>query len=76
MLEELLYHIVTKDIGHKLYGVRHQFSIDLVFFIAVGRLKLSLNETSTILVATKLYDMMINVLWLVNRCAPSFPGVD
>lgn len=76
MLEEFLYHIVAEDIGHKLYGIRHQFSIDLVFFIAVGCLKLSLNETSTILVAAKLYDMVVNVLWLVSRAAPSLPGID
>ena len=76
VLEELLYHIVTEDIGHKLYGVRHQFSIDLVFFIAICRLKLSLNETSTILVAAKLHDMMVNVLWPVSRGAPSLPGID
>ena len=69
MLKKLLYHIVTEDVGHQLYCVCHQFSIDLVLFIAVGCLKLSLNEASTILVAAKFHDMMVDVLRPVSRCA-------
>lgn len=62
VFKELLYHIVAENIRHQLYRVRHQFSIDLVFLIAVGGLKLSLDETSTVLVAAKFHDMMVDIL--------------
>ena len=38
MLEEFLYHVVTEDISHKLYGIRMNLSEHLVFLIAVGSL--------------------------------------
>ena len=62
VLKEFLYHIITENIRHQLHRVSHQLSIDLVLFIAVGCLKLSLDETSSILIAAEFYDMMIDVL--------------
>lgn len=62
VLKKLLDHIVAEDICHQLYRIRHQLSIDLVFLIAVGCLKLALNKTSAILVAAKFHDMMVDVL--------------
>ena len=62
VLKELLYHVVTEDIRHQLHGICHQLSIDLVFFVAVGCLELSLNEPSTILISAELHDVMVDVL--------------
>ena len=74
MLEKLLYNIVAEYICHQLHRIRHQLSIDLVLLIAVGCLKLSLNETSTILITAEFYDMMVDVLWFISRFAPSSAG--
>ena len=71
VLKELLYHIITKYISHQLHCVRHQLSIDLVFLIAIGCFKLSLNETSTILIAAEFHNMMVDVLWPISKCATS-----
>lgn len=76
MLKELLYNIVTEHVSHQLHRIRHQLSIDLVFLIAVGGLKLSLNKTSTILIAAEFYDMMVDVLLAISRCAPSSSGIN
>ena len=44
VFEELLNNIIAENIGHQLNRIWIQLSEDLVFFVAVGRLKLLLNE--------------------------------
>ena len=45
VLEQFLDDIVAKDIRHKLEGIRLDFPEQLLLLIAVGSLKLLLNET-------------------------------
>ena len=62
MLEELLDHVVTEDIGHELQRIGLQLPEDLLLFVAVGRLKLLLDETRPVLIAAELDDVIVNVL--------------
>ncbi len=62
MFEEFLNHIIAKHIRHQLYGVRTYFTEDLVFLITVSCLKFLLNEPRAVLIATKLNNMVVDVL--------------
>ena len=62
MLEELLNHVVAKDIGHQLDGVGLYFSEHLVFLITVGRFQLLLYKARAVLVPAEFDNMIINVL--------------
>lgn len=65
MLEELLNHIITKDIGHQLNGIGVKFTEDLVFFIAVGSLELLLDESGAMLITTE-FDYV--VVYILDSC--------
>jgi hypothetical protein len=45
MFKEFLNNIVTKDICHKLQGVRVYFTENLVLLVAICRLEFLLNES-------------------------------
>lgn len=62
MLKELLNYIVAKDVSHKLQCVRLYFAEDLVFLVTICSLEFLLNEPRSMLVATKLHDVLIDVL--------------
>ena len=62
VLEEFLYDIVAKNIRHQLQRIRADFTKDLVFLVAVGRLELLLNKSRTMLVAAKLYNVIVDIL--------------
>ena len=62
MFEEFLNNIVAEHICHQLNRVRVYFSENLVFFVAVSRLKLLLNEPGAMLIATKFYNMVVDIL--------------
>ena len=70
MLEELLNHVVAKDIRHQLYRVGLNLSEHLVFFVAIGRLQLLLYEARTVLITAELDDMVIDVLYSVSAVNP------
>ncbi len=65
MFEEFLDHVIAKDIGHQLDSVGEDLSEDLILLVAVGCLKLLLNESRTVLVTTELNYVIVNVLY---RC--------
>lgn len=65
MFEELLDHVVAKDIRHQLERVWKDLTEDLFFLVAVRILKLLLDEPRTMLISTKLYDVLVNVLQLL-----------
>ena len=67
VLEELLNHVITKDISHQLTCVRMELSKDLILFVAVCGLKLLLNEARAMLVTTEFDDMLIDILNLSER---------
>lgn len=73
MFEEFLNDIIAKDIRHELERIGKKLTKDLVFLIAIGRFKLLLYESRTMLVPTKLHDMIIYVL-LKLATTQSFVG--
>lgn len=62
MLEELLDHVIAKDIGHELKGVRQKLSEELVLFVTVRSFKLLLNKPRSMLVAAEFDDMIVYIL--------------
>lgn len=69
MLEQLLYHIISKHIGHQLQTVRLDFSENLLLLITVGSFKLLLDEPRTVLITTELDNMVIDILELIALIA-------
>lgn len=74
MFKELLNDIVSEDISHELNSVWLYLSEKTFFFVAVGRLQLLLNEARSMLVTTKFYYMVEDVLevfstTLVRACS-------
>jgi hypothetical protein len=62
MLEELLNNIVAKHICHELQGVRLYLAEDLVLLVTICSLEFLLDEPRSMLIATKLYDVLVDVL--------------
>jgi hypothetical protein len=62
VFEELLNNIVAKDICHKLQGVGLYLAEDLVLLITICSLKFLLNKPRSMLIATKLNNVLIDVL--------------
>ena len=69
VLEQLLNHVVAKDIGHQLQAVRLNLAEDLFFFVTVGSLQLLLNEAGAVLITTELHNVVVDVLQLVALVA-------
>lgn len=62
VLKELLNHVITEYIFHQYGGVGLDFSENLVLLIAVGRLKLLLDESRPMLVTAELDNVAVDVL--------------
>ena len=62
VFEEFLNDVVAKDILHELKCVGFDFSENLVLLVAVRRLKLLLDESRAVLIATEFYNVPCNVL--------------
>lgn len=79
MLKELLYDIIAKDINHQLHRIRKNFSKNQIFLVAVGCLKLLLDEPGPMLIAAELDDMFVNVLGNVRNTlilsCPHLPSI-
>ena len=67
MLEELLDHVVAKHVGHQLKGVGVDLGEELGLLVAIRRLQLGLDEPRAVLVATKLHDVVVDILVQVRR---------
>ena len=68
MFEEFLNHIIAKNIRHQLYRVRVYLPEDLILLITVSGLQFLLNKPGAMLVATKLNDMVVNILGQLSEC--------
>src|SRR5271156_3087552 len=66
MFEKLLDDIIAENISHELQRIRQDLAENLVFLITIGRLKLLLNETRTMLVATEFDDMIVDIFELIS----------
>jgi hypothetical protein len=62
VLEELLNNIVAKDICHELQSVGLYLAEDLVLLVTICSLEFLLDEPRSMLIATKLNDVVIDVL--------------
>lgn len=62
MFEEFLNHIVAENVLHELHQVRKEFFENAGFLVAVCCLKLLLDEAGTMLIATELDHIAIDVL--------------
>jgi hypothetical protein len=62
VFDQLLYHVVAKDISHERNCVFLDFLQNTLFFVAIGRLQLCLNKARAVLIATEFDDMALNVL--------------
>jgi len=62
VLKELLNNIVAKDICHELQGVGLYLAEDLVLLVTICSLEFLLDEPRSMLIATKLNDVVIDVL--------------
>jgi hypothetical protein len=70
MLEELLNHVVAKDVGHQLQGIWKNFAKQLLLLVAIGRFQLLLNEPRAMLVAAKLNHVVVDILSPISRRDP------
>lgn len=64
MFKEFLNDVITENILHKLKSIRLDFSENLVFLVAIRRLKLLLDKSRTVLIATEFNDMIVDILAL------------
>jgi hypothetical protein len=62
MLKHLLDHVVSKDVRHQLQSIRLNLAKDLFFFVAIGRFKLLLNESRSVLIPTEFNNVVVQVL--------------
>jgi len=62
VFREFLNNIVTKDIRHKLQGTRVYFAEYLVLLVTICCFKVLLNELRSGLIATKFFNMLIDIL--------------
>lgn len=62
VLEQLLDDIVAEDVRHQLEGVGLDLAEQLLLLIAVGRFQLLLDEPRAMLITTKLYNVVVDVL--------------
>ena len=53
MFEKFLDDVVAEYVLHELHDIWQNFFEDCLFFVAVGRLELLLDESGTVLIATK-----------------------
>lgn len=65
MLEELLNHVVAKDVMHQLQSRTVQFMKDTLLVVTVGILQLGLDETRPVLIAGEFHDVPMDILQLV-----------
>jgi hypothetical protein len=66
MFKELLNDIVSEYISHELNSIWLNLSEKTFFLVAVGRLQLLLDEARSMLVTTKFYYMVEDVLEVVS----------
>lgn len=67
MLEELLDHIIAEDVRHQLHRVGKYLFESLFLLIAVSRLKLLLDESGTVLIATEFDNVSVYILCHVSK---------
>lgn len=62
MLKELLDHIIAEEVHHQLEGIGHDLLENSFLFIAIGTLKLLLNEPRSMLISAEFNDMAVDIL--------------
>ena len=62
VFEELLYHIIPKNIGHELSCIRVKLTKHLILLVTIGCLKFLLNKSRAMLIATEFDDVFVDVL--------------
>lgn len=64
MFKKFLNNIIAKNIRHKLQSFRVDFAKDLVLLITICCLEFLLDKSRPVLVATELYYMLVDVLFM------------
>lgn len=67
MLKKLLNNVIAEDISHQLQGIRSNLSKDNFLLVTVCRFKFLLYKPRPMLISTKLYNVIIDVLSLLVK---------
>lgn len=67
VLEELLDHVVAKNICHQLDRIWVKLPKNLIFLITIGCFELLLDEARTVLITAELNYIVVDVLRRVSR---------